>query len=79
MSWRSKLVPTTASLWWIPSERIRELSASDLAVLRMCRVLTLFMAAGILYITVIVSGVGARAERDRLRHQVEHCGCAEAP
>ncbi len=65
------------SLWWIPADRIRELSASDLAVLRMCRVLTLFMVA--VYITVIVSGVGARAERDRLRHQVERCNCAEAP
>ena len=68
-----------ASLWWIPSERIRELSASDLAVLRMCRVLTLFMIAAIIYVAVIVSGVGARSERDHLRHQVDRCGCAEAP
>jgi hypothetical protein len=67
------------SVWWIPAERIRALSASDLAVLRMCRTLTLFMVAGIVYITVIVSGVGARAERDRLRHQVDRCGCTEAP
>jgi hypothetical protein len=68
-----------ASLWWIPSERIRELSASDLAVLRMCRVLTLFTIAAIVYVAVIVSGVGARSERDRLRRQVDRCGCAEAP
>jgi hypothetical protein len=68
-----------ASLWWIPSERIRDLSASDLAVLRMCRVLALFMIAAIIYVVVIVSGVGARSERDRLRHQVDRGGCAEAP
>ena len=66
------------SLWWIPRDRVRALSASDLAVLRMCRVLTLFMIAAIIYIVAIVSGVGARSERDRLRHQIEHCGCAEA-
>ena len=68
-----------ASLWWIPRDRIEQLSASDLAVLRMCRVLTLFMIAGIVYIVVIVSGISVRAERDRLRHQVNRCGCAEAP
>jgi len=68
-----------ASLWWIPRERVAELSASDLAVLRMCRVLTLFMIAAIVYVVVIVSGIGARSERDRLRHQVDHCGCAEVP
>lgn len=66
------------SLWWIPRDRVRSLSASDLAVLRMCRVLTLFMAAAIVYVVVIVSGVGARAERDHLRHQIERCGRAEA-
>ncbi len=66
------------SLWWIPRDRIRALSASDLAVLRMCRVLTLFIVAAIVYITVLMSGVGARAERDRLHLQVERCGCAEA-
>jgi hypothetical protein len=66
------------SLWWIPSERVRSLSASDLAVLRMCRVVTLFMAAAIIYVTVIVSGVGARAERDQLRRQVERCGSTKA-
>ena len=65
-------------LWWIPHDRIRTLSASDLAVLRMCRVLTLFMVAAIVYVVVIVSGVGARAERDRLRRQIERCGCTEA-
>lgn len=65
------------SLWWIPSERIRELSASDLAILRMCRVLTLFLVAAIVYFAVVISGVGARAERDRLRRQVQSCGCAE--
>jgi hypothetical protein len=51
------------SLRWIPSDRIRELSASDLAVLRMCRVVTLFLVAAIVYFTVIVSGVGARRAR----------------
>ncbi len=65
------------SLWWIPRERIRELSASDLAVLRMCRVLTLFLVAALVYFGVLISGVGTRAERDRerdrLRHQVERC------
>lgn len=66
------------SLWWIPNERIRELSASDLAVLRMCRVLTLFLVAAIVYFSVLISGVGARAERDQLRRQVERCDCAEA-
>jgi hypothetical protein len=65
------------SLWWIPQDRIRELSASDLAVLRMCRVLTLFLVAAVVYFTVLISGVGARAERDRLRQQVKSCGCAE--
>lgn len=65
------------SLWWIPLDRIRELSASDLAVLRMCRVLTLFLVAAIIYFAVLISGVGARAERDRLRRQVQSCGCAE--
>ncbi len=68
-----------ASLWWIPRERISDLSASDLAVLRMCRVLTLFLAAAIIYFGVLISGVGTRAERDRLRLQIEHCGRAEAP
>ncbi len=65
------------SLWWIPQDRIRELSASDLAVLRMCRMLTLFLAAAVIYFAVLISGVGARAERDRLRQQVENCGRAE--
>jgi hypothetical protein len=65
------------SLWWIPRDRIRALSASDLAVLRMCRVLTLFMVAAIIYVVVIVSGVGVRADRDRLRHQADRCGSAE--
>ena len=65
-----------ASLWWIPRDRIRELSASDLAVLRMCRVLTLFLVAAIVYFVVLIS-VGVRAERDRLRHQVQSCGRAE--
>lgn len=67
------------SLWWIPRERIAELSASDLAVLRMCRMITLFLVAAIVYFGVVISGVGARAERDRLRQQVQSCGCAEAP
>lgn len=61
------------SLWWIPRERVAELSASDLAVLRLCRVVTLFLVAAIVYVVVIVSGVGARTERDRLRRQVERC------
>lgn len=65
------------SLWWIPSDRVRDLSASDLAVLRMCRMLTLFMVAAIVYFVVLISGVGVRAERDRLRHEVEQCGPAE--
>ena len=67
------------SLWWIPSERVRELSASDLAVLRMCRVLTLLMVAVVIYIVVIVSGVGGRAERERPRAQGERGNCAETP
>lgn len=66
------------SLWWIPRDRVRTLSASDLAVLRMCRVLTLFMVAAIIYVAVIVSGVGARSERDQLRRQVERCGSTKA-
>ena len=65
------------SLWWIPRERVAALSASDLAVLRMCRMITVFLIAAIVYFVVLVSGVGARAERDRLRHQVDRCGCAE--
>ena len=65
------------SLWWIPQDRIRELSASDLAVLRMCRVVTLFLVAAIIYFAVLISGVGVRTERDRLRRQVESCGCVE--
>jgi hypothetical protein len=65
------------SLWWIPRDRIRELSASDLAVLRMCRVLTLFMVAAIVYFVVLISGVSVRSERDRLRQQIERCGCSE--
>lgn len=48
-----------ASLWWIPNDRIRELSASDLAVLRMCRVLTAFLIAAVVYFAVLVSGIGA--------------------
>lgn len=67
-----------ASLWWIPRKRIAELSASDLAVLRMCRMITVFLIVMIVYFVVLMSGVGARAERDRLRRQVESCGCAEA-
>jgi len=67
-----------ASLWWIPSERIRELSASDLAVLRMCRMLTVFLLVAVIYFGVVISGLGAYAERDRLRSQIQHCGCAEA-
>lgn len=35
------------SLWWIPRARVAELSASGLAVLRMCRVVTLFLVATI--------------------------------
>ena len=66
------------SLWWISQDRIRALSASDLAVLRMCRVITLFLVAAVIYFAVLISGVGARAERDRLRQQVKSCGCAEA-
>lgn len=66
------------SLWWIPRDRVRALSASDLAVLRMCRVLTLFMIAAIVYVTVIVSRIGVRSECDRLRRQIEHGGCVEA-
>jgi hypothetical protein len=65
------------SLWWIPRDRIRELSASDLAILRMCRVLTLFLVAAIVYFGVVISGVGMRTDRDRLRHQIERCGCTE--
>ena len=67
------------SLWWIPRGRIAELSASDLAVLRMCRMITLFLIAAIVYFGVLISGVGTHAERDRLRGQVQSCGCAEAP
>ena len=67
-----------ASLWWIPSARIRDLSASDLAVLRMCRMLTVFLLVAVIYFGVVISGVGVRAERDRLRSQIERCGCAEA-
>jgi hypothetical protein len=67
------------SLWWIPRERVDTLSASDLAVLRMCRMLTLCLLAVIVYVVVVISGVGVRAERDRLRHQAELCRCAEAP
>ena len=67
-----------ASLWWIHSDRIRELSASDLAVLRMCRVLTVFLVVATIYFAVLISGVGTRAERDRLRRQVEQCGCTKA-
>jgi hypothetical protein len=66
------------NLWWIPRDRARELSASDLAVLRMCRVITLFLVAAIVYVAVIVSGIGVWAERDLLRHQIESCGCTEA-
>ena len=66
-----------ASLWWIPSDQIRELSASDLAVLRMCRVLTAFLVVATIYFAVLISGVGTRAERDRLRHQVEQCECTK--
>ena len=66
------------SLWWIPSDRIRELSASDLAVLRMCRMLTLFLFAAIVYFVVLISGVGVRSERDHLRWQLDRCGCSEA-
>jgi len=69
-----------ASLWWIPKERIRELSATDLAVLRMCRVITLFCLAGIVYLVVIMGrGAWIDHEHDRLRHQIDRCGCAEAP
>jgi hypothetical protein len=60
-----------ASLWWIPNDRIRALSASDLAVLRMCRALTVFLVVAAVYFAVLISGVGARAERKRLRRQVE--------
>ena len=66
------------SLWWIPSDRIRDLSASDLAVLRMCRMLTLFLLAAIVYFVVLISGIGVRSERDQLRRQLDRCGCAEA-
>lgn len=66
------------NLWWIPRDRVRELSASDLAVLRLCRVLTLFVVAAIVSFVLLVSGVGARAERDQLRHQVERCGSVGA-
>lgn len=65
------------SLWWIPRARVAALSASDLAVLRMCRMITVFLIATIVYFVVLVSGVGVRAERDRLRSQVDRCGCAE--
>ena len=65
------------NLWWIPRERVAELSASDLAVLRMCRVVTLFLVAAIVYLAVLLSGAGARGERDRLRLQVQHCGRVE--
>lgn len=64
------------SLWWIPRDRVRELSASDLAVLRMCRVLTVFLVVAIVYFAVLISGVGS--ERDRLRFQIERCHCTES-
>lgn len=67
-----------ASLWWIPRDRIEQLSASDLAALHMCRMITVFLVAAIVYFAVIISGVGARAERDQLRRQIERCGCSEA-
>ena len=65
------------SLWWIPRDRVRELSASDLAVLRMCRVLTVFLVVAIVYFAVLISGVGG-SERDRLRFQIERCHCTES-
>lgn len=68
-----------ASLWWIPSARIRELSASDLAVLRMCRMITVFLLVATIYFVAILSGIGVRSERDRLRLQIQSCGCAESP
>lgn len=69
------------NLWWIPRERVAELPACDIAVIRMCRVLTLFLAAAIVYVVIaviVMSGGGARAERDLLRDQIKRCGCAEA-
>jgi len=51
-----------ASLWWIPGDRIRELSASDLAVLRMCRVLTVFLAVATVYFTVLIVCAATRSE-----------------
>jgi hypothetical protein len=66
------------NLWWIPRDRVRELSASDLGVLRMCRVLTVFIVAFIVYFAVIIGSSHTRAERDVLRTQLQRCGCAEA-
>lgn len=51
-----------ASLWWILSDRIRELSASDLAVLRMCRVLTVFLVVATIYFVVLIIGAATRSE-----------------
>ena len=62
------------SLWWIPSDRIRELSASDLAVLRMCRVLTLFLVAATVYFAVLI---GRGVQRDSPRSDLPRCGSAE--
>lgn len=68
------------SLWWIPRDRIRALSASDLAVLRMCRLLTVFLLAATLYLgSVLIGAARASVERDHLRRQIQHCGCVEAP
>ena len=51
-----------ASLWWIPSDRIGELSASDLAVLRMCRVLTVFLVVAAVYFAVLIVSAATRSE-----------------
>lgn len=67
------------NLWWIPRERVADLSATDIAVLRMCRVITVFVTLAIVYFVVLLSSAGVRAERDHLRLQVQHCNCVEKP
>lgn len=67
------------SLWWIPRAHVDELSATDLAVLRMCRVVTLFLIVAIAYFgSLLLLGGEAREERDRLLQQISRCGCAES-
>jgi hypothetical protein len=66
------------SLWRIPRERIAELSASDLAALRMCRMVTIFLViAAVWFVVQFGLMIPAVTERDHLRIQVRHCGSAE--